>query len=151
MPPEHGGAQGTLPAVVIDTNRVLDLWLFHDPATTALRQAIEAVQLRWLADPAMRAELKRVLGYPAITRQLAARKTTDAAAVLAAFDRWHQSAAAAAPAAVLCHDPDDQIFINLAIAHRAHLISRDRQLLKLRRQLAPHGVTVSAVWNASQA
>ena len=55
-----------LPCVVIDTNRVLDLWLFDDPQVTALRQVVRGGAVRWLATAAMRGELARVLGYPAV-------------------------------------------------------------------------------------
>ena len=52
-------------AVVIDTNWVLDAWVFADARATALRLAVEAGRVRWLATGAMRAELARVLDYPA--------------------------------------------------------------------------------------
>ncbi|MEI2746272.1 MAG: PIN domain-containing protein [Ottowia sp.] len=69
-------AAGGTPAVVIDTNRVLDLWLFDDPQVDALRDAIACGGTRWLAQPAMREELARVLGYPAVLAQLARRQRT---------------------------------------------------------------------------
>ncbi len=82
--------------MVIDTNRVLDLWLFGDPEVAPLRQAIEAGRLHWMAQPAMRVELARVLTYPAVARQLL-RHRRGADAVLAAFDRWVHRCAAATP------------------------------------------------------
>lgn len=131
------------PPVVIDTNRVLDLWLFGDPEVAPLRQAIEAGRLHWMAQPAMRVELARVLTYPAVARQLL-RHRRGADAVLAAFDRWVQRVPAAPPAPVRCRDPDDQIFIDLAVTWRARLLSRDRQIITLARRLTPLGVTVEA-------
>lgn len=125
--------------VVIDTNRVLDLWLFDEPATAGLAQDIRSGALCWLAHDAMRVELARVLGYPALIRQCE-RRGRDAAAVLAAFDRWAQPAPIAAPAPLRCRDPDDQMFIDLAVAWRAELRSRDRAVLELRRPLAALGV-----------
>ena len=136
-------AAGGTPAVVIDTNRVLDLWLFDDPQVDALRDAIACGGTRWLAQPAMREELARVLGYPAVLAQLARRQRT-ADSVLAAFDRWVQRVPAAPPAPVRCRDPDDQIFIDLAVTWRARLLSRDRQIITLARRLTPLGVTVEA-------
>ena len=60
-------------AVVIDTNWVLDAWVFADARAAGLRQAVEAGRVRWLATSAMRAELARVLDYPAVARWLARR------------------------------------------------------------------------------
>ena len=134
-------AAGGTPAVVIDTNRVLDLRLFDDPQVDALRDAIACGGTRWLAQPAMREELARVLGYPAVLAQLARRQRT-ADSVLAAFDRWSHPVPAADPAPVRCRDPDDQIFIDLAVAWRARLFSKDLAVLALARRLAPLGVTV---------
>jgi putative PIN family toxin of toxin-antitoxin system len=133
------------PAAVIDTNLALDLFVFGDAAARALRAALEQGRLRWLATAAMRAELARVLGYPQVAPRLQPPAPT-ADAVLAAFDRWAQLQPPALPAAVRCRDPQDQIFIDLAVAHRALLLSKDRQLLAAARQLAPLGVRVSRCW-----
>ena len=127
--------------MVIDTNRVLDLWLFGDPEVAPLRQAIEAGRLHWMAQPAMRVELARVLTYPAVARQL---RATGAAPRRAAALHGAQRVPAAPPAPVRCRDPDDQIFIDLAVTWRARLLSRDRQIITLARRLTPLGVTVEA-------
>ena len=47
--------------IVLDTNVVLDLLVFDDPATPALQQALDDGALRWIATPVMREELARVL------------------------------------------------------------------------------------------
>ena len=44
--------------------------------------------------------------------------------------------------AVRCRDPDDQMFIDLAVAHRAQLLSKDALVLRLARRLLPLGVVV---------
>ncbi len=129
--------------VVIDTNRVLDLWLFDEPQVAALRHAIATGALRWRATTAMRGELARVLGYPAVLAQLE-RRRRPAAQVLAAFDQWSHPAPAAPPAGVRCRDADDQGFIDLAVAWRAALFSKDRAVIELGRALAPLGVAVHA-------
>ncbi len=134
-------ATGAVPGVVVDTNRVLDLWLFDDPATRALRHAIKTGALRWLAVPAMRDELARVLAYPLLARQLVRRGRT-ADEVLGAFDRWAHPVVAPAPAALACSDPDDQVFVDLAVAWRATLVSRDREVLVLADRLRAWGVSV---------
>lgn len=128
-------------AVVIDTNCVLDLWVFRDPSADALRVALEAGGLRWLATDGMRAELVRVLTYPQILPRLAPSGPT-ANEVLAAFDAHAEPVAAAPSAAVRCLDPDDQPFIDLAVAWRATLFSKDAQVLNLAARLAPLGVQV---------
>ena len=47
--------------VVLDTNIVLDLWLYNDPATPALLAALTAKEVQWVATQVMRDELERVL------------------------------------------------------------------------------------------
>ena len=136
-------AAGGTPAVVIDTNRVLDLWLFDDPQVAALKQAVQGGALRWIATAAMRGELARVLGYPQVAAQLQ-RRQRDAVQLLAAFDHWAELTPAAPPAPVHCQDPDDQMFIDLAHAWRAELFSKDREVLALTRRLVPLGVAVRA-------
>lgn len=121
--------------IVLDTNIVLDLYVFTDPATNALRSAIESGRLQWLATPPMREELERVLTYPQIAKSLQHHKT-DAPAALALFDAHSEVVAVAAKASVTCKDPDDQKFIDLAVAHRAHLLSKDRAVLCMKKRLA---------------
>ena len=62
--------------VVLDTNIVLDAFVFDDPATRVLKQALAASQLQWLATKAMRDELVRVLCYPKILPRMAFHKVT---------------------------------------------------------------------------
>lgn len=133
-------------AVVIDTNCVLDLWVFQDPAATALRAALMAGQVRWFATSAMRAELARVLDYPQIAARLAPHGPATAHDVLAAFDRWAALQETAPRAPVRCRDPDDQCFIDLAVQHRTWLLSKDARVTGLARRLVPLGVRVQRHW-----
>jgi predicted nucleic acid-binding protein len=55
--------------------------------------------------------------------------------VLAAFDRHSERVDVAAKAPVTCKDPDDQKFIDLAVAHGATLLSKDRAVLALKKRL----------------
>lgn len=128
--------------IVIDTNIALDLLVFNDPGCAPLQAALDAGELRWLATDAMRSELARVLGYPQIVPRLAFHGRTPEA-VLADFDRQVRRVDAAPRATVVCKDPDDQIFIDLAVAHRAPLRSKDRAVRVLRKRLAALGVEVS--------
>ena len=134
--------------VVIDTNCVLDLWVFQDTGVARLRAALEAGRLRWRATTGMRDELARVLTYPQIAPRRGPPGRT-AADVLAAFDRHAQIEALAVRASVHCRDPDDQPFIDLAVHWRATLFSKDARVTGLARHLAPLGVTVLRAWPAS--
>jgi putative PIN family toxin of toxin-antitoxin system len=120
--------------VVLDTNIVLDAFVFSDEAALPLRAGLEAGVLRWIATGAMRDELARVLGYRQIVPRLAYYQLA-AQDVLAAFDQ-HARLMAVAPKAVhTCKDPDDQKFIDLAVAHRAALLSKDQAVLCMARRL----------------
>ena len=131
------------PLLVIDTNIVLDLLVFEDPVQAALRDAVQQGRVVWLATQAMRDELERVLTYPQVARRLLARLRTDQE-VLAHFDSRSRRVPPVARATVRCRDPDDQIFIDLAVAHRAELLSKDALVLRLRKRLAALGVVVAA-------
>lgn len=135
--------------VVIDTNIALDLFVFDNPDCVPLAAALDAGQLRWLATAPMRTELARVLGYPLIVKRLAQRQMA-AASVLEAFDARVQMLDGTPPRApCVCKDPDDQVFIDLAVAQRALLISKDQQVLTMRKRLAAQGVVVQAVLAAT--
>lgn len=133
--------------LVIDTNIALDLFVFHDPATAALRAALDGASHRWLATDSMREELARVLAYPQIARWLVPPRL-DGAQVLQAFDQRVCTVASAPRAAYACKDPDDQKFIDLAVAHGAVLVSKDAAVLCMARRLARLGVDVRRQWGA---
>ena len=128
--------------LVLDTNIVLDAFVFGDDAARSLREGLQTGRLQWLATPAMREELERVLAYPQVARRMAAAGI-DAGEVLAAFDRHVLPAPEAPWAGLACSDPDDQKFIDLAVAQRAGLLSKDRAVLALRQRLASLGVPVA--------
>ena len=135
--------------IVIDTNIVLDLLVFDDPRWAPLRAALAADELRWLATAAMRDELLRVLGYPLIARRLE-KDARPPQAVMAAFDaQVHTVADKPARARFVCKDPDDQIFIDLAVAQAARLLSKDQAVLSMRKRLATLGVEVSPIFPAA--
>ena len=130
-------------SVVLDTNVALDLLVFADPSTQALRTALAEGSLQWLATPEMRQEFERVLAYPRITRHLQ-RQLMQGSELLEHFDAMTQQVERAAPSGLRCSDPDDQIFIDLALTHGALLLSKDAAVLALRKRLAMRGVAVRA-------
>lgn len=127
--------------MVLDTNVALDLLLFRDARTQALHEALAQGRLRWLVVPCMREELARVLHYAHLMAWMQARGVKSEA-IVAAFDAGSQMVDEPPAAAVRCTDPDDQPFIDLAVAQRALLLSKDRAVLVTRARLAGLGVQV---------
>lgn len=115
---------------MLDTNVWLDLLVFADPRTAALRAALEAGAVTAVVDAQCRDEWQRVLGYPVLRLEPARRDT-----LVAAFDALASPVPAKRAAGVAlprCRDPDDQKFLQLAHACGARwLLSRDRHLLSL--------------------
>ena len=130
--------------LVLDTNVVLDAFVFGDARARPLLPALAAGQLAWLATAAMRDELARVLAYPRVALQLL-RFGVDPLQVLAQFDRFARLVDVPAKAPATCADPDDQKFIDLAVARGALLLSRDAAVLSMKNRLARHDVVVRAV------
>lgn len=129
--------------VVLDSNIVLDLLLFADPAAAALRALLGAGRLRWIATQAMRDELASVLQYAHLQARLQ-RAGQQADQLLAAFDAGVTLLGAAARAPCVCKDADDQKFIDLAVAERALLLSKDKAVLCMRKRLESLGVQAVA-------
>jgi putative PIN family toxin of toxin-antitoxin system len=128
--------------LVLDTNIVLDVLVFADPKVRRLSDGLGAGTLHWLATAAMREELARVLAYPKLAQRVALHGGNPAQ-VLERFD-LHASLVDVPPkASVTCGDPDDQKFIDLAVAHRCTLLSKDREVLRMRKRLARLQVPVA--------
>lgn len=146
-----------MPVLVIDTNIVLDLWVFQDPTTQALHNALSTRHCRWFWTTAMLNELVRVLGYPKIARRMAANGLL-ADDLLADIASHGSLVPCASAASVRCADPDDQKFIDLAVHLAAHLLgvegaevmllSKDHAVRCLAKPLRAQGVTVSAIFPA---
>jgi putative PIN family toxin of toxin-antitoxin system len=127
----HKGRLG----LILDTNIVLDAFVFNDPATQSLKDALAAKKHQWISTQAMRDELERVLAYPKIVLRMAFYQVS-ALEVLAQFDRQTQLHEVAPKAPVTCRDPDDQKFIDLAVTHKAILLSKDNAVLCMAKRLS---------------
>lgn len=118
--------------VVLDTNVVLDLAVFHEPSCAWLLQQIDSGEVLALTNRACWSELERVVAYPQFKLDTAAQRTVMqwCAARLQRIDE-HTTNSAACP--LRCHaDPDDQKFLDLAWMSDANfLLTHDLALLKL--------------------
>ena len=142
----------TAPAqtIVIDTNVLLDLFVFHDPRWADLLAAIEAKEIDAITRADCRAEYLAVLHYQHLPldddSRLAAAARFDALLRLVDVD----SKAIRLP---VCTDRDDQKFMELARdAGASILISKDKALLKLGRKTAQAGlfrIMLPEVWVAT--
>ena len=128
--------------VVVDTNVALDLLIFSDPRTAPLRTLLAQGRLAWIATQVMRDELERVLAYPHIVERMNYYRVS-AVQVLAAFDAQARLVEIAPKVAYVCKDADDQKFIDLAAAHRAILLSKDKAVICMRKRLANLGADVA--------
>lgn len=114
--------------IILDTQIWLDALVFGQADAAALVEA--PAPLERLASPAMLAEFTRVIARPVFRLESLERSR------LAARQLERVHLLGEAPDSRLpCTDPADQMFIDLAVAHRVDwLISRDKALLRLRRQ-----------------
>ncbi len=133
----------TANVVVLDTNIILDVFVFNDAAAEPVCQALADKTIDWLATQPMRDELARVLAYPKIAARLAFYKLT-AGDVLAKFDQHTRLADVASKASVTCSDADDQKFIDLAVQHHALLLSKDTDVTSMRKRLLALGIHARA-------
>jgi predicted nucleic acid-binding protein len=117
--------------VILDTNIVLDTFVFNDPAAQPLKVALQSGALQWIAT------------QPKMATRLAFYRL-QASDVLAQFDELVQPVEIAAKAPVVCKDPDDQKFIDLAVTHTALVLSKDNAVLCMKKRLLALQVHVAA-------
>ena len=126
--------------IVLDTNIWLDWLVFRDSSVSGLQNAVSEGHAQIFIDAACEAELERVLARELGKHTIGAAQQ---AACLAECRRIAQRIDTAAPEAgraqlPRCRDPDDQKFLDLALAARAEcLITKDHALLELARRTRP--------------
>jgi putative PIN family toxin of toxin-antitoxin system len=124
--------------LVIDTNVLLDLFVFHDPRWNGLLDALQSGAVQGVTREDCRQEWLHVLHYPHLPLDETKRE-----AAAAEFDRLigiSDAGASTAPLPV-CSDRDDQKFLELARdAEAAVLVTKDKALLKLARRTARAGM-----------
>ena len=126
--------------VVIDTQIVMEWLVFKDAKVAPLAQALEVGLIHWIGSPSMLGELRHVLG-----RGIAAKFSPDLPFIEKAFSQHCRTIEAPPLPAVrlVCRDPNDQMFIDLAIAAQARwLISRDRDVLALAKRARAAGLAI---------
>ena len=136
------------PRLVLDTNVLLDFWVFEDARALPIRQSIQQGRVVALRSAATDAELSEVLARPQFG--LAPHRQS---AVILEWQALAQPAAHVFAAPWLCTDPRDQKFLDLAHTARATaLITKDKALLKLRRRATRDGLTIGtpAQWLATE-
>lgn len=124
--------------VVLDTNVLLDLFVFADARRQPILAALESG--RWLAltNDRCLAEFRRVIARPCFGLDTAAQE-----AILARYGRLSRPVPAAASPAALprCKDAEDQKFLELARDGQAEwLVTADKALLRLARKQRLQGV-----------
>ena len=140
--------------LVLDTNVWLDWLVFDDPGIVPIRNAVGTGRVELYVDAVCEAELVEVLarGF--------AKRTLDGAAQAACIAQCRRLAKridAAAPAAEraalpACKDPDDQKFLEAALAAGAQfLVTKDRALLELgkRRSRLPFQILAPGDFRAA--
>lgn len=142
------------PRIVLDTNVCLDVFFFRDPLCSHLWAALQRGAVQAVTRDDCREEWLRVLHYPQLPIDEAMRP-----ALAQTFDAWVQLL----PPGQLppiddarlprCADPDDQKFLQLALASGARwLLSKDKELLKLDRRTRATGlfaIRLPQLWSIS--
>jgi len=124
--------------LVLDTNVLLDLFVFHDPRWNGLLEALRSGAVQGVTRADCRQEWLHVLHYPHLP--LDDPKRLEAIAQFDSLVEISYAAASGLPLPV-CSDRDDQKFLELARdAQASVLITKDKALLKLAKRTAKAGM-----------
>jgi predicted nucleic acid-binding protein len=131
---------------VLDTNVVLDWLLFDDASMQAPCELLLAGGACWIATEAMRDEALEVATRPAFAKRGSALDLRHRVAAGFAHHAKLQAdlhSDGTAALALRCSDPDDQMFIELALQHSAQLLlTRDLALLALAPAARARGLRI---------
>jgi uncharacterized protein len=137
--------------LVLDTNVVLDCFVFRDPATLNLMSAVQARHVEALVHPLTLDELRRVLAYPQFRlepteQQKVLNRYVEIGTLAVVPDGFSRDTLLLPGGFPRCRDPDDDLFLALARHSRADgLVTKDKALLKLRRKARSFGVAIATL------
>jgi uncharacterized protein len=129
--------------IVLDTNIWIDKLIFNEPKVYNIFSDIAANKIHLCACKHMYNELERVLDYPIFNKY-----NINKEAALQTFSDMVLYLDLIAPKQLLncqykCNDRDDQIFFDFCITYNIkYLISKDKQVLKLKSRLHKIGVCI---------
>jgi putative PIN family toxin of toxin-antitoxin system len=132
--------------VVLDTNILLDIFVFHDERAINLKQALVDGSVPAIASQKTLFELADVISRPLFK--------LDEATQVSILTQWQFIAelhddANLATAPWKCQDPDDQIFLDLAYQLRPSiLISKDNAVLQIANRAAQENILITNDYNA---
>jgi len=132
--------------VVLDTNILLDIFVFNDERALQLKKALFDKATQFLASQKTIEEFADVISRPLFKLDKQTQK-----AILAQWqsiaEQQDDSNLASAP--WQCQDPDDQIFLDLAYQLRPTiLISKDNAVLQIAHKAASENILITSDYNA---
>lgn len=138
-----------VPRIVIDTNVLLDLWIFEERRTRSLLSALAHRRVLALRSAETDDELRDVLG-----RTQFSLPADRQALLLQSWQSIAQPVSRVFAAPWHCTDPCDQKFLDLAhTAQATVLLTKDKALLKVNRRARRDGLLIvpPSTWAASEA
>lgn len=132
--------------LILDTNILLDIFVFQDIKTQGLKQAMNDRQIAVFASQKTIAELADVIARPLFGLEPQQQNEI--------LEQWQsiskfQDDASLPQAPWTCADADDQIFLDLAFQLKpAILISKDNALLKLANRAAKENILITANYDS---
>jgi putative PIN family toxin of toxin-antitoxin system len=130
------------PRLVLDTNVILDLLVFQDPAAEVIQTVLDAKLVDAVRTEASMLELIDVIQRPNF------KLSKEQQQII--LKQWESSSrllenSAIEPAPFTCRDLDDQVFINMAYSIRPALVlSKDLRVLELGTIAQRHGVEITS-------
>ncbi len=132
-------------SVVIDTNILLDIYVFQDPQGATLKARILSGEMLPVASTETNAEFAEV-----IAREKFGLSRDEQQAALSDWMQTSrlQDTTQILPAPWRCKDKDDQKFLDLAYSLKpCVLISKDKQVLRFKKRAQREGVQIVASSN----
>lgn len=127
--------------VVIDTNVLLDIFVFQDPRTEELRHGLLSQRLDAVRSNQTTTELKEVVARRKF--DLSSERQQEI------LDQWQACSRSMDETLIQtapwkCKDQDDQIFLDLAYTLRpCILLSKDKQVLRFYKRALREGVQIA--------